>query len=389
MITSEQIGTIEQYPTPFYYYDIELLRDTLKEVKKQSDKNNYTVHYAIKANANQRILNEISSLGFGADCVSGNEVKLAIECGFNPQKIVFAGVGKTNPEIEFALDNTIFCFHCESVQELVVINELAAHRSIIAKVALRLNPDVKANTHAHITTGLTENKFGLSIEEVIEAKEILTKLKNISLIGLHFHIGSQITNLDVFRRLAEKVNQLEFELFPNNSFTYINLGGGLGIDYSNPNHNPIPDFKGYLSVFKEYLSNDSGRQIHFELGRSIVGQCGSLVTRVIFIKGTSSHQFAVVDAGMNDLIRPALYGASHSIINLSSNDEFINYDVVGPVCESADCFAKGIALPKAKRGDLLAILSSGAYGEVMSSRYNMREMPGVVYSDEVLESVIK
>jgi len=382
MITNEQIGTLGQFQTPFYYYDINLLRDTLKEVSRQSESNDYTVHYAIKANANHRILSEISSIGLGADCVSGNEIKLAIECGFDPKNIVFAGVGKTNPEIEFALESNIFCFHCESVQELMVINQLASEHSVIAKVALRLNPDVKANTHAHITTGMMENKFGLSVEEVLEAKSILSGLKNISLIGLHFHIGSQITNLDVFKNLAQRVNQLESELFQNNEFLYINVGGGLGIDYLNPDSNPIPDFKGYLSVFRENLNSVSKRKIHFELGRSIVGQCGSLVTRVTFIKGTSNHQFAVVDAGMNDLIRPALYGASHSIINLSSNGDILKYDIVGPVCESADCFAKGISLPQVQRGDLLAILSSGAYGEVMGSRYNMREVTGVVYSDE-------
>lgn len=383
MLNHKKIEALEQFPTPFYFYDINLLRNTLKELKEQSDSFGFTVHYAIKANANHRILNEIASLGFGADCVSGNEVKLAIECGFNPQKIVFAGVGKTNTEIEFSLDKNIFCFHCESVQELEVINQLAKQRSVIAKVALRLNPDVKANTHAHITTGLNENKFGLSTEEVHEAKRILPDLENISLIGLHFHIGSQITNLEVFKELSLKANQLEAELFPDSKFSYINLGGGLGIDYTNPQKNPIPDFKGYLSTFKDNLITTPERNVHFELGRSIVGQCGSLVTKVTFIKGTSTHQFAIVDAGMNDLIRPALYDASHRIINLTSNGEISKYDVVGPVCESADCFAKSIELPQVQRGDLLAILSSGAYGEVMSSRYNMREITGVVYSDEI------
>lgn len=382
MITPEQTKILERYPTPFYFYDIDLLRETLHEVRKHSENNGFTVHYAIKANANQRILKEIALFGFGADCVSGNEVKLALECGFIPEKIVFAGVGKTNPEIEFALDNKIFCFHCESVQELVVINELAANRSIIAKVALRLNPDVKAGTHSHITTGLIDNKFGLSIEEVQEAKSILPELKNLSLIGLHFHIGSQIKDLNVFNTLALRVNQLEVELFPESNFSYINLGGGLGINYSNPCKTPIPDFESYFSVFKNNLNRVSERKVHFELGRSIIAQCGSLITRVIFIKGTSTHKFAVVDAGMNDLIRPALYDASHLIINLSSKGEISKFDVVGPVCESADCFAKDVAMPQAQRGDLIAILSSGAYGEVMSSRYNMREIPYAVYSDE-------
>lgn len=387
MFTSEQTGALEQFSTPFYYYNIDLLRDTLNELHNQSLKSSYTIHYAIKANANHRILKEIASFGFGADCVSGNEIKLAIECGFNSQKIVFAGVGKTDPEIEFALDRNIFCFHCESVQELIVINQLAEQRSIVARVALRLNPNVKANTHSHITTGLIENKFGLSIEEVLEAKRILPELKNIQLIGLHFHIGSQITDMEVFINLTDKATLLEQKLFPNNQFSYINFGGGLGIDYANPTANPIPDFKSYLSIFRDRLKSNSKRKVHFELGRSIVGQCGCLVTRVTYVKGSSNHHFVVVDAGMNDLIRPALYGASHSIINLSSNKKTQMYDVVGPVCESADCFAKNILLPAVQRGDMFAILSSGAYGEVMSSTYNMREIPYAVYSDKINEIV--
>ena len=383
MIGPELTGTLEQFQTPFYYYDINLLQNTLREIRKYSDAYGYEIHFAIKANANQKILSEIASFGLGADCVSGNEIKVAIECGFNPKKVVFAGVGKTNLEIEFALDNDIYCFHCESVQELAVINQLAANRNKIAKVALRLNPNVKANTHAHITTGLTENKFGLSDEEVIEAKNLLPDLRNILLIGLHYHIGSQITDMSVFRNLAKRATELEDELFPEYNFNYLNLGGGLGIDYSNPEMNPIPDFKNYFATFKENLDQKIKKDIHFELGRSVVGQCGSLITKVTFIKGSSNHQFAVVDAGMNDLIRPALYGARHSIINLSSQDDKQTYDIVGPVCESADCFAKGIDLPKVQRGNLIAILSSGAYGEVMSSRYNMREIPQVIYSDTI------
>ena len=387
MITIDSLGILDSNPTPFYFYDTNLLDQTLNRVKVSSEKYGFEVHYAIKANANRKILTRIASFGFGADCVSGNEVALAIKCGFAPHKIVFAGVGKTDPEIEYALDNKIFCFHSESVQELVVINHLASQRSTIAKVALRLNPDVKAGTHAHITTGMTENKFGLSIEEIIEAKEILPSLKNIKLIGLHYHIGSQITDMKVFRTLALKANKLKDELFPESNFNYINMGGGLGIDYSKPSYNPIPDFEGYFSTFHQNLKLESNQKIHFELGRSIVAQCGSLITKVTFVKGSSKHQFAVVDAGMNDLIRPALYGVSHSIINLSSTEKPLVYDVVGPVCESADCFAKEIQLPQVKRGDILAILSSGAYGEVMSSRYNMREIPYAVYSEEKIEIV--
>lgn len=387
MITIESLGELESTPTPFYFYDTNLLDQTLQRVKESSERYGFDVHFAVKANANRKILTRIASFGLGADCVSGNEVELAIKCGFKPNRIVFAGVGKTDPEIESALDSNIFCFHSESVQELIVINEFAAKRSIVAKVALRLNPDVKANTHHHITTGMIENKFGLSLEEVIEAKEVLPSLKYIKLIGLHYHIGSQITDLEVFCNLSEKANQLKYELFPESNFNYINMGGGLGIDYSNPSINPIPDFEGYFSTFHKNLKLDSGQKVHFELGRAIVGQCGSLITKVTYIKGSSTRKFAVVDAGMNDLIRPALYDANHSIVNLTSKGNISTYDVVGPVCESADCFAKEISLPQVQRGDILAILSCGAYGEVMSSRYNMREIPYAVYSEDKLEIV--
>ncbi|HCT31269.1 MAG TPA: diaminopimelate decarboxylase [Bacteroidales bacterium] len=387
MITLESLGILESNPTPFYFYDTNLLDKTLAKVIESSRRYGYDVHYAIKANANRKILTRIASYGLGADCVSGNEIELALKCGFKPEKIVFAGVGKTDSEIEFALDERIFCFHCESVQELEVINQLALRKSVVARVALRLNPDVKAGTHRHITTGMIENKFGLSIEEVYEVKELLSKLKNIDLIGLHFHIGSQILDLEVFRTLSQKANQLKEELFSNSRFSYINMGGGLGIDYANPNNHPIPDFDGYFTAFYEHLNLEPNQKVHFELGRAIVAQCGSLITKVTFVKGPSSRKFAVVDAGMNDLMRPALYDASHSIINLSSKGSISTYDIVGPVCESADCFAKEIKLPKVERGDILAILSCGAYGEVMSSRYNMREIPYAVYSEDKLEPV--
>ncbi len=387
MITLESLGILESNPTPFYFYDNYLLDQTLTKVKETSERYGYDVHYAVKANANRKILTRIASFGLGADCVSGNEIELAIKCGFKPEKVVFAGVGKTDSEIEFALDKGIFCFHCESVQELEVINQLASQRSMVAKVALRLNPDVKAGTHRHITTGMIENKFGLSIEEVSEAKELLPSLKNINLIGLHFHIGSQIIDLDVFKSLSIKANQLKEQLFPNSNFSYINMGGGLGIDYANPDDNPIPDFEGYFRTFNENLNLAPNQKVHFELGRAIVAQCGSLITKVTYVKGPSAHKFVVVDAGMNDLIRPALYDASHSIVNLSSKGSISSYDIVGPVCESADCFAKEIKLPQVERGDILAILSCGAYGEVMSSRYNMREIPYAVYSEDRLEPV--
>ena len=376
-----ELNNSEVISTPCYYYNLQLLENTLDRVGTLAKENRFIVHYAVKANANHRLLNIIASNGLGADCVSGNEVRIALDSGFDNQKIVFAGVGKTDGEIEFALDHKIFCFHCESVQELKIINHLAAKRGTTAAVALRLNPNVSAHTHAHITTGLIENKFGLSEDELVEAKNILPSLNNVELIGLHFHIGSQITDLDVFRRLALKINQLNNQYFSEFPFKYLNVGGGLGIDYHSPDQNPMPDFEGYFNTFRKYLKLNSHQMVHFELGRSIVGQCGYLITRVIYVKGTSDHRFVVVDAGMNDLLRPALYGAKHKIINISSTGITSKYDVVGPVCESADCFDKNVELPETQRGDLMAILSCGAYGEAMSSRYNLRDNPGIVFSD--------
>jgi diaminopimelate decarboxylase len=384
MINKTYLEDFRPLRTPFYFYNRELLEETLKTVSELSKRLNYVVHYAIKANANRELLKIISSYGLGADCVSGNEVKHALETGFPAENIVFAGVGKTDPEISYALDNGIYCFHCESVQELLTIDELAKRKGMVANVALRLNPNVAANTHAHITTGSIENKFGFSVEEVAEAKQILPSLQNVRVIGLHFHIGSQITDMRVFKNLALRINELQTDLFSEYAFSYLNVGGGLGIDYSHPELHPVADFKSYFDVFADNLMLKRGQHVHFELGRSIIGQCGSLITRVILVKGSEHRKFVVVDAGMNDLIRPALYGAKHKIIKLSASGVSNTYDVVGPVCESADCFARDIELPSPKRGELLAILSSGAYGEVMSSTYNLREKPGTLLSNPLI-----
>lgn len=384
MIPTQYIEGFERKTTPFYFYNIDLLRETLKAVRYLSDNYQYTLHYAVKANANPRILREISSFGLGADCVSGNEIRMALECGFAPESIVFAGVGKTDCEIDFALKHEIFCFHCESIQELQVINDLAKRVCKIANVALRINPDVEAKTHAHITTGLSENKFGLNLQDLPLAINIIKSLDNLILVGTHYHIGSQICDMKVFENLSSQVNSIHNAFFKNVDIQYINLGGGLGIDYQNPKENPIPHFSSYFETFVKNLDIQPNVNVHFELGRSIVGQCGSLVTRVLYVKGNENLPFLVVDAGMNDLLRPALYGASHRIINLTVNEVVRKYNVVGPICESSDCFGKCVELPETSRGDLLAILSTGAYGEAMGSHYNLRESTRVVFSDEVL-----
>ena len=371
------IAKFRSIQTPFFYYDTDLLRETLTTLKVESK--NYKdiiVHYAIKANANPKVLNIICQAGLGADCVSGGEILAAIAAGFPVSKIVYAGVGKSDWEINLALDKNIFCFNVESLPELEIINELAMAKKKIANVAFRINPDIEAHTHANITTGLAENKFGIAIESMDHIIKEAYKLKNINFIGLHFHIGSQILIMDDFINLCSCINRLQDQLEKQHIVVkHINVGGGLGINYDCPDQNLIPDFKTYFNTYAHHLNLREGQQLHFELGRSIVAQCGSLITRTLYIKQGTRKQFVIVDAGMTDFIRPALYHAYHQIENISSNAPMEVYDVVGPICESSDVFAKSIELNKTKRGDLLAIRSAGAYGETMASQYNCRQLP--------------
>ncbi|WP_430810529.1 MULTISPECIES: diaminopimelate decarboxylase [unclassified Carboxylicivirga] len=374
--------TPDNLQTPCYYYDMALLNETLKTVKQEAGKYGFRVHYAVKANANDRILEAIKTAGFGADCVSGNEVKKALDTGFDVKGVVFAGVGKADWEINLGLDNDIACFNVESIPELEIIDELAGKKGKIAKVALRINPNVNANTHHYITTGLEENKFGINQWDLEAVVTVLKQLKNVSLEGIHFHIGSQIMDLLSFKDLCLRVNELQKwfidqQLFPR----VVNVGGGLGIDYEQPDRNSIPDFENFFKLFDECLDLKPGQELHFELGRSMVGQCGSLLSRVLYVKNGVNTKFAIVDAGMSDLIRPALYQAYHKIENLSSREAIEKYDVVGPICESSDCFGKAVDLPHTKRGDIIAIRSAGAYGEIMANRYNLRELPKAYYSD--------
>ncbi len=368
--------------TPFYYYDLDVLRNSLDIIRKESENSGYKVHYAVKANHNPRILKLISSYGFGADCVSGNEVTAALNAGFSPDGIVFAGVGKTDREIETALDADIFCFNCESIPELEVINHLASTHNRTARVALRINPYIDAHTHKHITTGIEESKFGINTWEIEEVVRRISGMNNIKLLGMHFHIGSQITRMPVFKSLCTRINELQ-SWFTNHGhhLEILNIGGGLGIDYENPDKRP--HFEDYFSLINEFVDLLPGQQLHMEPGRSIVGQCGSLISRVLYIKNGSNTMFAILDAGMTDLIRPALYQAHHKIENLTSTGNIFRYDVVGPVCESSDTFAKYIELPESHRGDFVAIRSAGAYGEAMASRYNLRDLAPAVFSDDL------
>ncbi|MGN0069273.1 MAG: diaminopimelate decarboxylase [Prevotella sp.] len=376
---------MERVQTPFYYYDTALLRKTLRAISEETEKrSNFCVHYAIKANANPKVLGIISQAGLGADCVSGGEIKAALAAGFPADKIVYAGVGKSDWEINLGLDKDIACFNVESLAELEVINQLAEARNKTARVAFRINPDVGAHTHANITTGLAENKFGIAMEEMEHAIEAAGQLGNVSFIGLHFHIGSQILDMGDFEALCNRINELQIKLERQNiCIKNINVGGGLGISYDHPDKLPIPDFKAYFGTYERHLRLRHGQTLHFELGRAVVAQCGTLITRVLYVKQGTRKQFAIVDAGMTDLIRPALYQASHKIENISNDEPEETYDVVGPICESSDVFAKAIDLNKCHRGDLIAIRSAGAYGEIMASQYNCRALPSGYLTEDL------
>ena len=384
LIDQENILKFKEVHTPFYFYNTALLKETLQKIKKEiSAHKNYIVHYAIKANANPKLLRLIAQTGFGADCVSGGEIQRALDTGFPASKIVFAGVGKSDWEINLGLDNDIFCFNVESEPELEVINELAKAKGKIASIAFRINPNIGAHTHANITTGLAENKFGIAMKDMEHIIQKAEQLCHIRVLGLHFHIGSQILEMDDFIALCQRINQLIEQLRQaHHQVEHINVGGGLGIDYEHPDKHPIPNFSSYFNTYAKYLNLSDGQQLHFELGRAVVGQCGSLVTRVLYVKQGATKQFIIVDAGMTDLIRPALYQAHHQIENLDSREVLEKYDVVGPICESSDVFAKDILLPKTHRGDLIALHSAGAYGEIMASQYNCRALPQSYTSEE-------
>ncbi len=401
MFNTDTISRFNNIETPFYYYDLGLLRQTLEACKRASDKYGFHVHYAMKANFNPKVVQTIQSYGFGADCVSGNEVSAALTNGFDKGKVVFAGVGKSDKEINTALDADIFCFNVESVQELFIINDLAKAKNKTAKVAIRINPNVDAHTHHFITTGLDENKFGINGWQLNDVAEALRVCDNLKFIGIHFHIGSQITDLEVYRSLCIRINEMQ-DWFEDHGFQVkvLNTGGGLGVDYHHPDTNNIPNFESYFKVFKDFLKVKPGQEVHFELGRALVAQSASLISRVLYVKMGQKKNFLVLDAGMTELIRPMLYQAYMKIENLSRKSESpkdgksereshnsqltthnLKYDVVGPICESTDCFQKDVELPESFRGDIFAIRTAGAYGEVMASGYNLRDRVQSVYSE--------
>ena len=380
------IESFRNIKTPFYYYDTALLRQTIKTITDEVAKHEgYHIHYAVKACANPKVLRIIADSGLGADCVSGGEIQACIDAGFPAKTIVYAGVGKADWEIELGLNVGIQYFNVESVAELEVIEEIAARMNKTANVSFRINPDVGAHTHANITTGLSENKFGIAMQDMERVILMAKDMPHIEFVGLHFHIGSQILEMDDFQALALRINELQDRLEKNGigPVKNINVGGGLGIDYQDPDAHPVPGFGKFFDTYAQNLKLRPGQQLHFELGRSIVGQCGSLIAKCLYVKQATHRQFVILDAGMTDLIRPALYDAHHHIENLTSQEANTQiYDVVGPICESSDVFQRDCTLPVTHRGDLIALRSAGAYGEIMASQYNCRPLPiGYVTED--------
>ena len=385
MLSRQVAAKLHAYETPFYLYDMALLRQTLESVVYESKRYGYHLHYAIKANYDDRILQVIREYGLGIDCASGNELKKAIEAGFDPKKIVYAGVGKRDKELKYAIEQEILAINVESLEELFLLDKLSGEAGKVTEVALRVNPDIDPKTNHCIDTGQADSKFGISYEEILENADELKKLKNLKLIGIHLHIGSQIRELHVFENMCNKVNVIVENMERLGfSFRFVDVGGGLGVNYDVPENEPIPNFASLFSIIHNHLSVGD-REVHFEFGRAIVAECGELITSVLFNKTTATgRRLVIVDASMTELIRPALYGSYHNIENITSDSELTTkYTVVGTACESTDVFQENVSLKKTKRGDLLALKSAGAYGMSMASRYNLHDLPGAVYSDEL------
>ena len=386
MLSRKVAAQLREIETPFYLYDINLLRQTLESVVYESNKYNYKLHYAIKANNDDYLLSIIKEYGVGIDCASGNEVRKAIEMGFDPKSIVYAGVGKRDKEIRYAIEQQILAINCESIEELQVVNQIAQDLGVKADIGLRVNPDIDPKTNHCIDTGQADSKFGISYDEILENVELIKSLENINIIGIHIHIGSQIRELHVFENMCNKANAIVTKLESLGfSFRIVDGGGGLGINYDVPENEPIPNFASLFAIVHEYL-NVEGKEVHFEFGRAIVGECGELITSVLFNKTTATgRRLLIIDASMTELIRPMLYGSYHNIENITSNEEVCNkYTVVGTACESTDVFDENVSLKRSKRGDLLSIKSAGAYGRSMASQYNMHDLPKAVYSDQLI-----
>jgi len=384
---------IERFGTPLYVYSQHTLTDHFEKLERSLVPLDHLICYAMKANSNAAVMRTLANLGSGFDVVSEGELRRVIAAGGDPRKCVFAGVGKTESEIEFALRKGIYSFNVESEPELQRINRVAAKLKKIAPIAVRVNPNVDAGTHAKITTGTYENKFGVAFEEVDGIYARASKLKHLRLRGLQMHIGSQLTDVNPFEAAVRKVVPLAKTLSARYGFEFFSIGGGLGIMYKSALDSADPDWwqspqaKNILTPARYAetlvpLLRPLGLRILIEPGRFIVGNAGILVTRVEYVKQTGKKNFVIVDAAMNDLIRPAFYDSYHEIVPVvrrnGSTHGTISSDVVGPICESGDYFAKDRPLPKVGEGDHLALLSAGAYGFVMASNYNSRAMAAEV-----------
>jgi diaminopimelate decarboxylase len=380
----------EKVGTPFYCYSSATLKRHLS-VFADSFPRGSLIAYSVKANGNLGVLRTLGRLGAGADVVSGGELRKALKAGIPGRKIVFSGVGKTRAEMKLALEAGIHQFNVESEPELEALSEVAQSLNRVAPITIRVNPDVDAKTHAKITTGTAETKFGIPWSKARAAYALAAKLKGVEVVGIDVHIGSQIVDLEPFETAFRKVVELAHVLRADgHAISRLDLGGGLGVPYIT-NNEPPPDPHAYGAMVTR-ITKDLGVQLILEPGRLIAANAGVLVSRVIYVKMGEAKTFAIIDAAMNDLIRPALYDSHHEIVRVNEPGTHTprqKYDVVGPICETSDIFAADRELPELKSGDLVAILSAGAYGAVMSSAYNARPPAAEVLVKGDLWSVVK
>jgi diaminopimelate decarboxylase len=380
----------EEYGTPLYIYSKKQIMENYQSLRVALGETNHLVCYALKANANHSILKLLAAEGAGADVVSAGELYLALKAGFSQDKIVFAGVGKREDEIEYALKQNIFSFNVESVSELHMISRAALRMGKKARIALRINPDIDAQSHPYITTGLQSTKFGIEASKAFEVFQYAASLSSLELIGIHTHIGSQITKVEPFIATANYVVGLIEKLRSAGiNLTHIDFGGGFGVQYTNvivhealPKEETldtaVPELTEFFAAALPILQH-TGCSIWIEPGRSIIANAGVLITRVISVKENSTKKFVIIDSGMNDLLRPSLYQAYHQIVPVSIDTyEYEKVDIVGPICENSDFFARERLLAKTIAGDYLAVLTTGAYGFVLSSNYNGRPRPAEI-----------
>ncbi|PCJ48691.1 MAG: diaminopimelate decarboxylase [Gammaproteobacteria bacterium] len=368
-ISLEEIA--KEIQTPFYCYSQTSIEQAYLSYKDNLKELNFMICYAVKANTNQAVIKTLADVGAGADVVSEGELRRALKAGVPAEKIVYSGVAKTKHEIIFALGKNIFQFNVESENELELLNKLAKQSNKVAAIAFRINPDIDANTHEKISTGKAENKFGIPISKAREIYARAAKLSNIKIQGVDVHIGSQLTDLEPFKKTFERIKLLVSELDDDGiKIDVIDVGGGLGVNYENKKDisHGIED---YCKMLVEIFST-SHCKILLEPGRSIVADSGLLVSKVVYKKQGEERTFLIIDAAMNDLLRPSMYDAYHDIYSITKKHQTETYDVVGPVCETGDTFARNRTMAKMDEGDLLVIASVGAYGSVMSSTYNTR-----------------